>query len=225
MQNSAAADRIAALQRHLQAHHLDSELQLNETKASADPKERPAPGGGPGSLTVKDNRTGKTYEIEISDHGTIKGTDLKKITAGGDGAGIRPYDNGLVKAAGYADYQQCCQVSSLLCADMLIQLLSSLRSLTLTATRASCGTVGTPSSNWLSAPISVRYASHHCCLHACTKHNASCMQLLYVCSACKIHCCIDSIKHFLLNWSMSLASCKAQHQALPQCPNSISHYN
>ena len=94
MQTSAAADRIAALQRHLQGQHLDSDFQLNEVKASADPKERPAPGGGPGSLTVKDNRTGKTYEIEISDHGTIKGTDLKKITAGGDGAGIRPYDNG-----------------------------------------------------------------------------------------------------------------------------------
>lgn len=97
MQNSTAADRIAALQRHLQAHSLgaDNVFELNETKANKDnPKERLAPGGGPGTLSVVDNRTGKKYEIEISDHGTIKGTDLKKITAGGDGAGIRPYDNG-----------------------------------------------------------------------------------------------------------------------------------
>lgn len=99
MQNSAAADRIAALQRHLQAHTLESssELQLHDTKASSDPKERPAPGGGPGTLSVTDSRTGKKYEIEISDHGLIKGTDLKKITAGGDGTGIRPYDNGSVR--------------------------------------------------------------------------------------------------------------------------------
>ena len=41
-----------------------------------------------------DNRTGRQYEIAISDHGTIKATDLKKITAGGDGVGLRTYDNG-----------------------------------------------------------------------------------------------------------------------------------
>lgn len=33
---------------------------------------RPTPGGGPGMLTVVDNRTGKRYEIPIDDHGTIK---------------------------------------------------------------------------------------------------------------------------------------------------------
>ena len=33
------------------------------TKAAS--AERPAPGGGPGSLTVVDNRTGKKYEIKV----------------------------------------------------------------------------------------------------------------------------------------------------------------
>lgn len=98
MQSSAAASRIAALQRHLQAHRDESDaeqcVEVQNTKAESDSKERPAPGGGPGSLSVLDNRTGKKYEIPISDHGTIKGTDLKKITAGGDGVGLRPYDNG-----------------------------------------------------------------------------------------------------------------------------------
>ena len=98
MQTSAAADRIATLQRHLQSHQISNEAQTSVqpqvTKAESDPKERPAPGGGPGTLSVTDSRTGKKYEIPISDHGTIKGTDLKKITAGGDGVGIRPYDNG-----------------------------------------------------------------------------------------------------------------------------------
>lgn len=73
-------------------------LERQDAAAARDenPRERPAPGGGPGKLTVIDHRTGKKYEIEISDHGTIKGTDLKKITAGGDGVGLRPYDNGYV---------------------------------------------------------------------------------------------------------------------------------
>ena len=103
MQSSAAAVRIATLQRHLQAHRDESDaeqcIEAQHTKAETDPKERPAPGGGPGSLSVLDNRTGKKYEIPISDHGTIKGTDLKKITAGGDGVGLRPYDNGWVACA------------------------------------------------------------------------------------------------------------------------------
>jgi citrate synthase len=43
---------------------------------------------------VIDNRTGKKYEISVSDHGTIKATDLKQITAGGDGVGLRTFDNG-----------------------------------------------------------------------------------------------------------------------------------
>ena len=101
MQNLAAADRIAKLQRHLQSHQLDvissNSLKPQLVKAENDSKARPAPGGGPGTLTVTDSRTGKKYEIPISDHGTIKGTDLKKITAGGDGVGIRPYDNGCVR--------------------------------------------------------------------------------------------------------------------------------
>ena len=103
MQSSAAAVRIAALQRHLQAHRIENGaeqcVELQDTKAESDPKERPAPGGGPGSLSIVDNRTGKKYEIPVSDHGTIKGTDLKKITAGGDGVGLRPYDNGYVACA------------------------------------------------------------------------------------------------------------------------------
>ena len=65
-------------------------------KPSPPPRRRPAPGGGPGTLTVVDNRTGTRYELPISEHGTIKGTDLKQIAAGGDGAGLRTYDNGYV---------------------------------------------------------------------------------------------------------------------------------
>ena len=61
---------------------------------------RPAPGGGPGTLTVTDSRTGRTYEIPIGPHGTIRALDLKQITAGGDGVGLRTYDNGCAWAGG-----------------------------------------------------------------------------------------------------------------------------
>lgn len=55
---------------------------------------RPAAGGGPGSLSVTDNRTGKKYDIKILEGGVIQATDLKKITAGGDGVGLKTYDPG-----------------------------------------------------------------------------------------------------------------------------------
>jgi hypothetical protein len=35
-------------------------------------------------------------QLEISDGGTINATALKKITAGGDGVGLRTYDPGYV---------------------------------------------------------------------------------------------------------------------------------
>lgn len=56
--------------------------------------QRPKPGGGSGTLTVVDNRTGKKYELGISEGGTIRAADLKQIMAGGDGVGLRTYDPG-----------------------------------------------------------------------------------------------------------------------------------
>ncbi len=51
------------------------------------------------TLTVTDNRTGKTYEIPIAD-GTIKATDLKKIkTPDPDDQGILPYDPACMNTA------------------------------------------------------------------------------------------------------------------------------
>ena len=40
---------------------------------------RQAPGGGPGTVTLVDNRTGKKYELKVSEDGTIKASDLKKV--------------------------------------------------------------------------------------------------------------------------------------------------
>src|SRR6478609_411230 len=48
-------------------------------------------GSGSDTLTVTDNRTGKTYEVEITD-GTIKGMDLRQIKVDEDDFGLMSFD-------------------------------------------------------------------------------------------------------------------------------------
>src|SRR5687768_1406452 len=50
------------------------------------------------TLSITDNRTGKVYELPIAD-GTIRATDLKKITAGGDDPGLATYDPAFMNTA------------------------------------------------------------------------------------------------------------------------------
>ena len=68
-------------------------LHPSQAAASASAA-RPVAGGGPGTLTLVDSRTGKTYEVPILEGGVIRATDLKQIKAGGDGMGLRTYDPG-----------------------------------------------------------------------------------------------------------------------------------
>jgi citrate synthase len=50
------------------------------------------------SLTITDNRTGKTYELPITD-GTIKANDLKQIKSGEEDPGLASYDPGFLNTA------------------------------------------------------------------------------------------------------------------------------
>jgi len=50
------------------------------------------------SLTITDNRTGKTYEIPVQD-GTIKAMDLRQIKATPDDFGLMTYDPGFMNTA------------------------------------------------------------------------------------------------------------------------------
>src|SRR3954452_3076717 len=50
-----------------------------------------ANGDGKDSLSVTDNRTGKTYELPIED-GTIKGMDLRQIKVDEDDFGLMSFD-------------------------------------------------------------------------------------------------------------------------------------
>src|SRR5512144_1390436 len=50
------------------------------------------------TLTITDNRTGKTYELPIQD-GTIRAMDLRKITTGGGDFGLMTYDPAFMNTA------------------------------------------------------------------------------------------------------------------------------
>jgi citrate synthase len=50
------------------------------------------------SLTITDNRTGKTYEVQVQD-GTIKAMDLRQIKLGADDFGLMTYDPGFMNTA------------------------------------------------------------------------------------------------------------------------------
>ena len=50
------------------------------------------------TLTITDNRTGKTYEVPISE-GAIRATDLKQIKAGADDGGLFTYDPAFMNTA------------------------------------------------------------------------------------------------------------------------------
>ena len=50
------------------------------------------------TLTITDNRTGKSYEVPISD-GTIRATDLRKIKVADDDFGLMTYDPAFMNTA------------------------------------------------------------------------------------------------------------------------------
>ncbi|XP_062153107.1 citrate synthase, glyoxysomal isoform X2 [Alnus glutinosa] len=59
----------------------------------------PPPGNLRGSLTIVDERTGKKYQVPVSEEGTVKATELKKITTGKNDKGLKLYDPGYLNTA------------------------------------------------------------------------------------------------------------------------------
>src|SRR5687768_6140519 len=71
--------------------------------AGEDAREQGEDGGGVATankdtLTVKDNRTGKEYELEVTD-GTIRGMDLRQIKVDEDDFGLMSYDPAFTNTA------------------------------------------------------------------------------------------------------------------------------
>jgi citrate synthase len=53
---------------------------------------------GPDTLTIKDNRTGRIYEVEVND-GTVKAMDLRQIKVSDDDFGLMSYDPAFTNTA------------------------------------------------------------------------------------------------------------------------------
>ncbi|KAK1393373.1 Citrate synthase [Heracleum sosnowskyi] len=94
--SAIARSRLSVISSHLFASSAaaDSILETSVVSAAV-----PPPPNVNGSLTIVDDRTGKKYGIQVSDHGTIKATDLKKITTGKDDKGLKLYDPGYINTA------------------------------------------------------------------------------------------------------------------------------
>ncbi|GER49559.1 citrate synthase [Striga asiatica] len=99
--SSLARGRLAVLAAHLSASSLDQPggvhtgfLQSSSCSAAVDP-----PPNLKGTLMLADERTGKKYRVQVSEEGTIKATDLKKITTGKNDKGLKLYDPGYLNTA------------------------------------------------------------------------------------------------------------------------------
>ncbi|PKA64626.1 Citrate synthase, glyoxysomal [Apostasia shenzhenica] len=95
-----ARGRLAVLTAHVMggadADGLPAVLEASPVSA----QETALPQGNLGGrLKVTDARTGKQYDIEISDEGTVKATDLKKIKTGNNDKGLKLYDPGYLNTA------------------------------------------------------------------------------------------------------------------------------
>src|SRR3990172_8073016 len=52
----------------------------------------------PDTLTITDNRTGRTYDVPI-EHGAVRGIDLRQIKTGDDDFGLMVYDPAFMNTA------------------------------------------------------------------------------------------------------------------------------
>eukprot|EP00276_Gloeochaete_wittrockiana_P002198 CAMPEP_0184671704 /NCGR_PEP_ID=MMETSP0308-20130426/85661_1 /TAXON_ID=38269 /ORGANISM="Gloeochaete witrockiana, Strain SAG 46.84" /LENGTH=494 /DNA_ID=CAMNT_0027118885 /DNA_START=41 /DNA_END=1525 /DNA_ORIENTATION=- len=82
------SERMKAL-----AAHLDPKIRQDKSENAHAQSSSKRP-----SLTITDNRTGKSYEVPIR-NGVISGNDIGKIKLPGDESGIRVYDPGYINTA------------------------------------------------------------------------------------------------------------------------------
>ncbi|PWA41315.1 citrate synthase, glyoxysomal [Artemisia annua] len=99
--STVARGRLAVLQAHLSSSSSCVESSndfIESSPVSAQVFVSPPP-NLKGSLVITDERTGKKYKVPISDEGTIKATDIKKITTGNNDKGLKLYDPGYLNTA------------------------------------------------------------------------------------------------------------------------------
>ncbi|XP_047949955.1 citrate synthase, glyoxysomal-like [Salvia hispanica] len=93
---ATARGRLAVLSAHLSASPNRSGSFLDFSGCSADVA---PPTNLKGTLTLIDERTGIKYQVQVSQDGTIKATDLKKISIGKNDKGLKLYDPGYLNTA------------------------------------------------------------------------------------------------------------------------------
>src|SRR2546425_4129008 len=73
-------------------------IRMATSSVSTNRNERESPTSMADTLTVTDNRTGKTYELPVKD-GAIRAMDLKQIKTGPDDFGLMTYDPAFMNTA------------------------------------------------------------------------------------------------------------------------------
>lgn len=81
MSSSSAHGRLAVLSAHLAAAVglTDNETAMIEPSCVSSQSMVQPPGNLSGALTVVDERTGKKYQISVTEDGTVKASDFKKV--------------------------------------------------------------------------------------------------------------------------------------------------
>ncbi|WCJ24838.1 citrate synthase 2 [Euphorbia peplus] len=92
----SARSRLAVLAAHLAASSIDDHSAISSQGVSA---QLPPTGNLQGSLSLIDERTGKKYQFPITEHGTVKSADFKKISTGKIDKGLKLYDPGYLNTA------------------------------------------------------------------------------------------------------------------------------
>ncbi|KAJ8626720.1 hypothetical protein MRB53_020027 [Persea americana] len=95
-----AEGRLAVLSAHLSSDFSSCGFSpiIENSCVSAQNMVAP-PGDLSGAVMIIDQRTGKKYQVQISKEGTVKATDLKKITTGQYDKGLKLYDPGYLNTA------------------------------------------------------------------------------------------------------------------------------
>lgn len=75
----SARGRLTVLSAHLTAISAVGSPPLLDASGASAQSNVPPSGNLKGSLTVTDRRTGKNYEIQVSEEGAVKATDFKKV--------------------------------------------------------------------------------------------------------------------------------------------------
>ncbi|XP_043701365.1 citrate synthase, glyoxysomal [Telopea speciosissima] len=95
----AARGRLALLSAHLAPAESAGFSSSLEALCVSSQDLVPSPGNLKGTLTIVDERTGKKYQVSVSEEGTAKSADFKKITTGKYDKGLKLYDPGYLNTA------------------------------------------------------------------------------------------------------------------------------